>query len=305
MDGMRLLVIDDDPAFVLVLRQMLDRIGLSEPDCVASAREALRLLGSGARFDCILIDLGLPGGAAALCRRLRLLPEHAETPIFLIASPQDTPDLPEALAAGASDYVSRQIDPVELRARLGMAARLTDERRRSGALALRLRGLAAAGFDDPLPVLGVPGVVDLHDFQDRLRDGRGSQTAVAFRIGNAGAIAAEATPGQYHDMLRHVAAVIMDRLGGLGLVLAHAGHGEFVGLLPEALPERPHVLAADLAIRLGDRAPIYDRLGVPRPVLQVGKPMRPGLFFRSTPERLLRRARETLRRPDLMPAVLV
>ncbi|WP_096786677.1 response regulator [Rhodobacter sp. CZR27] len=305
MEGMRLLVIDDDPAFVLVLREMLDRIGLSEPDCAATAREALRLLGRGARFDCILMDLGLPGGAIELCRRLRLLPEHACTPIIMISGPAESGELAGALASGASDYVSRQIDPVELRARLGMAARLTDERRRSGALALRLRGLAAAGFDDPLPVSGVPGVVDLPTFQDQMRNGRGRQTAVAFRIGNAGAIAAEATPVQYKDMLYHVAAVIMDRLGGYGLVLAHSGHGEFVGLLPEDLPERAHVLAGELAIRLADRAPIYDRLGVPRPVLQVGKPMRPGLFFRSTPERLLRRARDTLRRPDLMPAVMV
>ncbi|MGP3698239.1 response regulator [Rhodobacter sp. NSM] len=302
---MRLLVIDNDPAFVLVLRQMLDGIGLPEPDCAATAGEALRLLGGGARFDCIILDLDLPGGAAVLCRRLRLLPEYASTPILLIAGSDRSDVLAEALAAGASDYVSRQIDPLELRARLGMAARLTDERRRSSTLAHRLRGLAAAGFGDPQPVLGVEGMVDLPTFQDRMRDGRGSQTALAFRIGNAGAIAAGASAVQYHEMLTHVAAVILDRLGPQGLVLAHAGQGEFMGLMPDPLTEKPHLLASDLGLRLADRAPVYDRMGLPRPVLQVGKPMRPGLFFRSTPERLIRRARETLRRPQLVPPVLV
>ncbi|WP_101341357.1 response regulator [Cereibacter azotoformans] len=302
---MRLLVIDHDPAFVLVLRQMLDGLGLPDPDCTATAREALRLLGAGARFDCIILDLDLPGGAAALCRRLRLLPEHGATPILLIARPPKDGDLAEALAAGASDYVSRQIDPLELRARLGMAARLTDERRRSRALALRLHGLAAAGFGDPQPVLGLEGVMELAAFEDRLRHGHTGQTALAFRIGNAGAIAAAATAAQYHDMLTHVAAVILDRLRPEGLVLAHAGQGEFMGLMPAPPTERPHVLAEVLGLRLADRAPIYDRLALPRPVLQVGKPMRPGLFFRSTPERLIRRARETLRRPDPAPQVLV
>ncbi|SNX68305.1 response regulator receiver domain-containing protein [Cereibacter ovatus] len=303
MTKMRLLLIDGDPGYVLALRHVLDLMGFSDPDCTATAREALRLLGRGERFDCIILDLALHGGAAALCRRIRLLPEHAATPILLTVGHEGAPELSEALAAGASDYISRMLDPVELRARLGMAARIADERRRSAELDRRLRGLAAAGFSDPQPVLGVPGMLDLDGFRDQLRLGLRDRTAIAFRIGNAGAIAAEATPQQYQDMLFHVASVILHRLGPQGLLLAHAGHGEFVGLLPDPPPECPHRLAGELAALLADRARIYDRLGVPMPVLQVGKPMRRGFFVRGTPERLLTRARETLRRPAPVPAV--
>ena len=131
MTKMRLLLIDGDPGYVLALRHALDLMGFSDPDCTATAREALRLLGRGERFDCIILDLALHGGAAALCRRIRLLPEHAATPILLTVGHEGAPELSEALAAGASDYISRMLDPVELRARLGMAARIADERRRS------------------------------------------------------------------------------------------------------------------------------------------------------------------------------
>lgn len=305
MEKMRLLVIDDDPAFTLDLRGVLDRIGLSEPDCTATATEAMGLLCRGLRFDGILLDLGLRGGAAALCRRIRLLPEHVPTPILGILGQGEAAEWSEAAAAGLLGHVSRRLDPEALRQALGTAAEQGRAQRQATDAARKLCALAAESPGDPVPVVGLRHVLDLDSFGARLHDGPPDRSALAFRVGNATAFAAVSTPVQYQDMLFHVAAVLADRLEALGPILTHAGQGEFAALLDAPLPITPQKLARELFERLADRGLIYDRLGLPRPVLQVGKPMRRGFLRPSAPSVLLARSRRTLLRAASLPGIAV
>lgn len=79
----RVLVIDDEPLIGLLLQRMLG----TEHDVVATvdAREALRMLDRGERFDVVISDLMMPGmTGAALHTALRAShPDVAATMVFL------------------------------------------------------------------------------------------------------------------------------------------------------------------------------------------------------------------------------
>lgn len=69
----RILVVDDDP-FILELIPMISaKAGFSQVTPAASGEEALELLtGSDTLFDCLLLDISMPGmDGIELCRRVR------------------------------------------------------------------------------------------------------------------------------------------------------------------------------------------------------------------------------------------
>jgi signal transduction histidine kinase/DNA-binding response OmpR family regulator/HPt (histidine-containing phosphotransfer) domain-containing protein len=85
LDGRRLLVVDDNPTNLRILRHQLSRAGA---DCVTAggAEEALELA-RGTGFDAAVVDLHMPGtDGARLAERLRALPETAALPLVLLSS---------------------------------------------------------------------------------------------------------------------------------------------------------------------------------------------------------------------------
>ena len=59
--GKRCLVLDDEFLIALDIQQILERAGALHVACVASAAEALKLLGSGPKFDVAILDVKLNG----------------------------------------------------------------------------------------------------------------------------------------------------------------------------------------------------------------------------------------------------
>jgi two-component system KDP operon response regulator KdpE len=113
------LIIEDEPQ----MRRFL-RTALASHDCwpveAASAREGLAQA-SGRSPDVILLDLGLPGGAAIdLVRTLR---GWSRTPIIVLSARGREPDKIAALDAGADDYLTKPFAVGELMARLRIALR--------------------------------------------------------------------------------------------------------------------------------------------------------------------------------------
>lgn len=302
---MRILAVDDDPVFLMLLQHVLARIGHEDVVAAGSAAEALELLQGEDSFDCILLDIDLPGvDGVQLCRRIRQMPDCASVPILMITNAHAASVIEQAFAAGASDYFTKPLDDLELRARMGMTARLIDERRRRSVLVGRVNtqlGLSAQPirFDDPIAVADVPGVVEYRALENYVmalgRSKLHGHAAIAFRIGNAEDIFAVSDAVSYGDVLAHVAAIVAGLLKAHDFLIAHAGRGEFVCITARSVPLQAHVLAQDIAVRLADRARIYAQLGVPRPVLQVGDPMTIGFFSRTAPTDLLGRARQALR----------
>jgi DNA-binding response OmpR family regulator len=58
--------------------------------------------------DLIILDLMMPGmDGVELCRRVRAREQTADTPILMLSALNDAENIKRALAAGATDYLSK------------------------------------------------------------------------------------------------------------------------------------------------------------------------------------------------------
>jgi diguanylate cyclase (GGDEF)-like protein len=121
--GESLLVVDDDrfvhEAVEAALAGRLGRIlHAYEPE------DGLRMA-MEARPDTILLDVNLPRmDGLKLCRHLKETPATRDVPILFLTIEANVQRLARALEIGATDYIRKPFDPIELRARVGAALRL-------------------------------------------------------------------------------------------------------------------------------------------------------------------------------------
>ena len=116
------LVVEDDEATRGALRALLDDAGYACDEASDGERAVVAL--REARFDLVLLDLGLPGMSGTdVHRHLRQDPRTRFLPIvFLTAHPDREVKLAE-LEAGAEDFITKPYDSDELLARVGAAVR--------------------------------------------------------------------------------------------------------------------------------------------------------------------------------------
>jgi diguanylate cyclase (GGDEF)-like protein len=112
-DRMRVLIVDDDPAFVTCVAEVLERDGI----LVHSAADATRLveLLDAIHPDLVLLDAMLPhvSGWDAI-RVVRTAPEHRDVPILFLTGRTDFATRIAAFEAGADDYLGKPLVDEEL-----------------------------------------------------------------------------------------------------------------------------------------------------------------------------------------------
>jgi two-component system cell cycle sensor histidine kinase/response regulator CckA len=119
---MKILLVEDHPESRHALQRLIERRG-HQVLGVGSAEEAKRVL-LEERFPFLILDWMLPGQSGVeLCRELRAQPAGDEMFILLVTAKADTQDLEQALAAGASDYLTKPLDLALLNVRLSVAER--------------------------------------------------------------------------------------------------------------------------------------------------------------------------------------
>jgi len=116
---MRVLIVEDDEAIAIPLAKGLEREGL-EVDRVESGADALGIT-ARARFDVVLLDLGLPDrDGFDVCRELRA---RSDVPIIVVTARSDEVDRVVGLELGADDYIVKPFGFRELVARIRAVAR--------------------------------------------------------------------------------------------------------------------------------------------------------------------------------------
>ncbi len=124
----RVLVIDDQPDVLAVLRAML----IAEGFDVVVARDALSGLRAAyqAHPDAILLDVMMPNvDGFEACRRLR---EMTDVPIIFVTAKGTIEDIVRGLSLGADDYVVKPFERSELVSRLTACLRRAGERTDEG-----------------------------------------------------------------------------------------------------------------------------------------------------------------------------
>jgi two-component system, OmpR family, alkaline phosphatase synthesis response regulator PhoP len=108
------LVVDDEPQIVELLRGYLEREGFA----VAHAADGGTALVEHERLrpDLVILDLMLPGlDGREVCRRIR---EYAATSIIMLTARDDESDKLLGLELGADDYITKPFSPREVVARV-------------------------------------------------------------------------------------------------------------------------------------------------------------------------------------------
>jgi len=117
--GHRILVLDSDVRNLLELTPMLEDWGLSIT-AAGDEREALEVLEEEAAFSIMLIDIRmLQLNSCDTIKRIRAIKQHSELSVIALTRHNNTAVREACLEAGADDFVTKPIDPDELKEAIG------------------------------------------------------------------------------------------------------------------------------------------------------------------------------------------
>ena len=305
---MRFLAVDDDPAFLEIIRNFLESEGRHEVQLAGSAMEALHMAQSGSlAVDAFLLDIQMPGmNGVELCGALRGMEPYQQTPIMMVTAVSERLFIDDAFAAGATDYINKPFDPLEWKSRINMVERLHNERQRAMALALQAQtGHPDAGrpidFEAPIFFPGQDNGLEYLALENYLltldRRGMFSHAAMGIHVENAHQIHQRANPMVFIETMGDVAASIFEGLKAHHCVFAYAGSGDFVVVTPRQSMIDAEQLEFEINHGLAEFEIVYAADGLPTPRVRVGEQVRGSIFGARRPTAILQHAIERGRAP--------
>jgi putative two-component system response regulator len=120
---MRILIVDDDPMALEMLRHALTRAG-HVVETATNGREALDVL-QGGRIRLVISDWEMPEmSGVELCRAIRAGDSAGYVYVVLLSARVSAADTVEGLSAGADDFMTKPFNPAELAVRVGVGERI-------------------------------------------------------------------------------------------------------------------------------------------------------------------------------------
>ena len=114
LDGVTVLIVDDDVRNVFALTSALELHGLTVL-YADNGHEGIRLLTEHPDVDVVLMDAMMPDiDGNETTRRIRALPQGRDLPVVFLTAKAMPGDRESSLAAGATDYVTKPVDLDEL-----------------------------------------------------------------------------------------------------------------------------------------------------------------------------------------------
>lgn len=124
--GSCILVVDDEPDLLELVRFNLDRAGY-RVETATTGEEALTRLRRPTP-DLMVLDLMLPDlSGEEVCRRVRADPDRASLPVIMLTAKSEEVDRVVGFELGADDYVTKPFSPRELVLRVKALLRRSSE----------------------------------------------------------------------------------------------------------------------------------------------------------------------------------
>lgn len=121
---MTIVVVDDSITNLVVLKHLASDHSSAAVRAFSKPEEARDYLGANAA-DIIVVDCEMPGiNGIDFIAQVRRLAQHAHTPIVMVTHNQANETRMRALAAGATDFLSKPVDPIEFKVRIRNLLRL-------------------------------------------------------------------------------------------------------------------------------------------------------------------------------------
>ncbi|MBX5481845.1 MAG: HAMP domain-containing protein [Myxococcaceae bacterium] len=112
--GKKVLVVDDDARNLFAIASILERYHV-EVLFAENGRRALELVDETPDLSVVLMDVMMPEmDGYETMRAIRARPEHAELPIIAVTAKAMKDDREKCIQAGASDYITKPVDPEQL-----------------------------------------------------------------------------------------------------------------------------------------------------------------------------------------------
>jgi serine phosphatase RsbU (regulator of sigma subunit) len=128
MDKPRILVVDDTPANIKILADLLRKDYLLS--VATGGADALEIAGSSDCPDLVLLDVMMPEmDGYEVCRRLKADPKTKDVPVIFVTAMSEVDDETKGFSLGAVDYITKPIRPPIVQARVAAHLELALARR--------------------------------------------------------------------------------------------------------------------------------------------------------------------------------
>jgi DNA-binding response OmpR family regulator len=237
---MRILAVDDDDSIRELLTAALSTDARYELWTAPSAADALDVMSRAKRpFECFLLDIQMPEmDGIDLCRRIRDKDEYAHTPILMLTAMAEKKFVDRAFTAGATDYITKPFEFLELFTRLSNAQRLNQERQMRAVQRQEVDSLKKdleRSFDhslsEPIEILGVERLVGYVSFENYLlqlsRMKMLLTSVFAIKILNVEKVFRNMSRVAFRNMLAEVGSLIAEQYAEDGDLITYRGNGVF------------------------------------------------------------------------------
>jgi len=235
-EELRVLAVDDDHSILQLLKTALSafHFDISISD---SGANALKLISRQEKpFDCFLLDIQMPSmNGIMLCKEIRKLPEYKQAPILMLTAMSDREYVDLAFVAGATDYVTKPFDFLELRSRMSAAQRLVQERRIAETTAPasdRSGNRTKTLLEDAVSIEGIDRVLQYTEFDNyimQLSQGRMFNTrATAIKLFDAAGLHKSQSAEEFENTLRDAALSLANVTKKSGDIISYRGNGVFL-----------------------------------------------------------------------------
>ncbi len=235
-EELRVLAVDDDHNILQLLKTALSAFHFNIT-IADSGANALKMIEKADKpFDCFLLDIQMPAmNGIMLCKEIRKIAEYKQSPILMLTAMSDREYVDLAFVAGATDYVTKPFDFLELRSRMSAAQRLVQERRIAEANGARKStGVKRQKFplDEAIAIEGIERVLRNTEFDNyimQLSQGRLFNThAVAVKLADAARMHKRLTPENFEGLLHDIASSMTGLTKKTGDIVSYRGDGVFL-----------------------------------------------------------------------------
>ena len=302
---MKILAVDDDESILAILKEALTVSDGRHVATALSGAEALEIVKNDPEpFDCFLLDIQMPElDGIELCRILRANPRHRTTPIIMVTAMSEKSYIDHAFTVGATDYVTKPLDFLELETRINLARNHRVQTAESAAALVMANAANAAKrsapgavpLGEPFEVTGVSRAIGYIAFENYILQLTKSylffSSVYAIKIAGIEEIHSQCSGDEFQTLISRSTRMISDCTVEAGNLLSYRGNGVFLCIRHNnSKPSQSELseLLQDQIEAEGKRndAPTYLR----EMTFLVGEPVSLGLLSRAATLNSLRKA---------------
>ncbi|SMP14543.1 response regulator [Shimia sagamensis] len=260
---MKILAVDDDEHICELLSEAVAAKTDHTIVTVASGPEAIRAIAKAKiPFDCFILDVQMPiMDGITLAKKIRKTKPYTRTPILMLTAMSQKKYVDAAFEAGATDYVTKPFDFLELFTRISIAERQIADHKELISTVSEMASLKKElifntdhSLSEPIELTGVTQLVGCMAFDAHVlampRRQRMRTRAFGIKISTIENAYKTLSAVAFRHMLTDIGSELLSVMAHTDTQVTYKGDGVFVGTLPRSAGYSAPRLEAELNSRL-------------------------------------------------------